>query len=104
MSGLKRYRIQAWSNFPILIRSGRSGVALFPAQKNDPVINSSSKNIKIDHFAFNLTLDIFEKARRKFKNLQISTQFQDHTYYHSLYIKDLEGHKVELTKLILDYY
>ncbi|WP_353777692.1 VOC family protein [Winogradskyella sp. 3972H.M.0a.05] len=100
--GLKRYQLPEWGAFPIFMLSGKSGVALFPADLNDPKLDSNSRNIKIDHFAFNVTNENFEKAKQHYSKLDIEFDFQDHHYFHSIYTKDPDGHKVELTTIVVD--
>lgn len=97
--GLTRYQLPEWGDFPVFLLSGKSGIALFPANTADAKIDSSSKNVKIDHFAFNVTRDNFEKARKRFTALNLDFHLQDHYYFDSLYTPDLDGHTVELTTI-----
>jgi catechol 2,3-dioxygenase-like lactoylglutathione lyase family enzyme len=100
--GLRRYQFSAWGQFPILLLSGKSGIALFPADMNDPPLDSESKHIKIDHFAFHVSQDNFQKAKTKFAKLKLDYKIQDHVYFDSIYIQDLDGHTVELTTCKVD--
>ena len=100
--GLKKYEVDAWGPFPIFMLAGKTGVALFPANTNDPKLEAFSKNVKIDHFAFNVSEVDFKKAQIKYDDLGLSYTFQDHVYFHSLYTKDPDGHTVELTTLVVD--
>ena len=100
--GLKRYKLEKWGEFPIFLLSGKSGIALFPANLEDPEVNQSTLNIKIDHFAFNVTNENFERARKRYEELGIQYQFKDHFYFHSIYTYDPDGHTVELTTLLID--
>ena len=100
--GLKKYQPAEWGEFPIFMLANKTGVALFPAKQDDPVLNTSSKNVKIDHFAFNVTSKNFEKAKTRFEELSIPYEFQDHYYFHSIYLKDLDDHIVELTTIVVD--
>ncbi|RLD30511.1 MAG: VOC family protein [Bacteroidetes bacterium] len=100
--GLKHYQLPEWGEFPIFMLSNKTGVALFPANINDPILESSSKNIKIDHFAFNVTRENFEKAKAKYEELGLEYNFKDHHYFHSIYTKDPDGHTVELTTIVVD--
>ena len=59
----------------------------------------SSRNVKIDHFAFNVNGENFEKAKKKYDKLGLKYQIQDHHYFDSIYTKDLDGHTVELTTI-----
>ena len=61
-----------------------------------------SRNIKIDHFAFNVTRDNFEKAKAKYEALNLDFNIQDHYYFDSIYTKDPDGHTVELTTIKVD--
>jgi catechol 2,3-dioxygenase-like lactoylglutathione lyase family enzyme len=82
--------------------ANKSGIALFPANLDDPEFDRSSRNIKIDHFAFNVNGENFEKAKKKYDQLGLEYQFQDHHYFHSIYTKDPDGHTVELTTIVVD--
>ena len=97
--GLKRYQLPEWGDFPIFLLSGKSGVALFPAISADTELDSSSKNVKIDHFAFNVTNENFIKAKQKYVELNLEFNIQDHHYFDSIYTKDPDGHTVELTTI-----
>lgn len=100
--GLKKYQLPEWGPFPIFMLSGKSGVALFPANTNDNPIDLQSKNVKIDHFAFNVTNGNFDKAKKRFADLGLDFNIQDHHYFHSIYTKDPDGHKVELTTIVVN--
>lgn len=98
--GLKPYQLPEWGPIPIFLLAGKTGVALFPAQSDAPPPNHEIKGIKIDHFAFQLDQENFARARQQFREQGISHQFQDHHYFHSIYLKDPDGHTVELTTLV----
>ena len=100
--GLRRYQLPAWGSFPIFMLAGTSGIALFPANTEDPEVDRTSRNVKIDHFAFNVDRKAFELAQRHYESLGLEFQFQDHHYFHSIYTKDPDGHTVELTTLLVD--
>lgn len=99
--GLKRVQLPKWNPAPIFVMSGKCGIALFPKKgKND--FNYSDTLIRIDHFAFNVSNENFEKAKAHFINLGLAFELKDHHYFHSLYIVDLDGHTVELTTIKVD--
>ena len=100
--GLKKLQLLKWGPFPIFMLAGKSGIALFPANLADPQMDQHSKNVKIDHFAFNVTNENFEKAKKRYVALDMEFTIQDHHYFHSLYTQDPDGHTVELTTLVLD--
>ncbi|MEM7374999.1 MAG: VOC family protein [Bacteroidota bacterium] len=100
--GLKKYKLEKWGEFPIFMLANKSGVALFPANLNDDSLNQNSKNVKIDHFAFCVNKQNFEKAIKKYEALGLQFHIQDHYYFDSIYTKDPDGHTVELTSIKVD--
>jgi len=100
--GLKRHQPAKWGEYPIFMLSNKSGIALFPAEKNDKQTNLTSNNVKIDHFAFNVNKENFEKAKKRYKALNLEFNIQDHHYFHSIYTEDPDGHIVELTTIMVD--
>ena len=100
--GLKKYQLEAWGDFPVFMLAGKSGLAIFPARLEDEKINKDSRNVRIEHFAFNVSNEDFIKAQKHFKSHDILFDFQDHQYFHSIYLRDPDGHKVELTTIMVD--
>jgi catechol 2,3-dioxygenase-like lactoylglutathione lyase family enzyme len=100
--GLKKYQLEKWGEFPVFMLTGKSGIAIFPANSEHEKLNLESKNVKIDHFAFNVSNEDFLKAQSHFNALDIPFNFQDHQYFHSLYLKDPDNHTVELTTIMVD--
>lgn len=100
--GLKKYQLEAWGEFPVFMLAGKTGIALFPADAYQPAHDTSPRGVGIDHFAFNVSNEDFQLAREKYETLKISYRFSDHTYFHSLYTFDPDGHEVELTTIVVD--
>ncbi|MEP3211473.1 MAG: VOC family protein [Maribacter sp.] len=100
--GLQKYKLSKWGEYPIFMLSGKTGIALFPADLDLKKTAINRKSIRIDHFAFNVTNTNFELAKERYKALGLTYTFQDHFYFHSIYTKDLDGHTVELTTLVVD--
>ena len=100
--GLKKYQLPEWGEFPIFLLSGKTGVALFPAKLDDPEFDPDSRNVKIDHFAFYLDREEFDKAIEWYDKLGIEYSIQDHTYFLSVYTNDPDEHTVELTTLLVE--
>ncbi|WP_299679873.1 hypothetical protein [uncultured Dokdonia sp.] len=82
--------------------AGKIGVAIFSTTLDAPSMEASYRNIKIDHFAFHVSMENFAKARKKYKALQLEYIFRDHIHFHSIYTKDPDGQTVELTTIIGD--
>ncbi len=102
--GLKRYQPEAWGPFPIFMLAGRSGVALFPERPGDP---DHIQRSDVDHFAFNVDMETLHQAKERYIELGLRFDLQDHTYFHSIYTQDPDGHTVELTAIVVaedDFY
>jgi len=99
--GLKRVDLPEWKNYPAMMFAGKTGVAIFPA-KQDENNSIEKKQIRIDHFAFNVSRENFEAAKRHYESIGQPYSFQDHFYFHSIYTNDPDGHIVELTTLVTD--
>ena len=105
--GLKPYKKEEWGPIPIFLLAGKTGIALFPAKPEDPPLNPGHRGVKIDHFAFQVDPENFEKARKQFEVKGIPYDWQDHHFFHSIYLRDPDGHQVELTTLVspaVDFY
>ena len=98
--GLTRYRVPEWDPFPVFLLSGKTGVALFPTREGEVPQEFKGKGNVIDHFAFQVNSEDFEKAKVWFAELQIPYEVKDHKYFISLYLRDPDDHKVELTTLV----
>ena len=80
----------------------KSGIAIFPADLADDMINQRSRNVIIDHFAFNISNKDFLRAQDYFNKINQDFDFQDHHYFHSIYLRDPDNHKVELTTIMVN--
>lgn len=97
--GLKKHIIPEWGDYPIMMLAGKTGLAIFPANSIEYKSQKTLDDIRIKHFAFNVDETNFELAKERFKSLEIPFSLQDHHYFNSIYLKDLDGHEVELTSL-----
>ena len=100
--GLTSYQLEEWGEIPVFLLAGTTGIALFPADPDAVTPEPDSKHVKLDHFAFRVSKDDFQMARKRFESLDIHYEFQDHHYFHSIYTRDPDGHIVELTTLVVE--
>lgn len=100
--GLKKYKLKKWGEYPVFLLADKSGIALFPADLKDEALNPDSYNIGIDHYAFHVDKENFDKAIAKYDDLELEYIVKDHYYFESVYTDDPDGHTVELTCLKVD--
>lgn len=80
---------------PLIMLAGQTGVAIFQADTKK--LDNEELSRRIDHFAFQVSMEDFKNSQKHFQKLNIPFTVKDHYYVLSLYIKDPDGHVVELT-------
>lgn len=98
--GLSRRSIPEWEPFPIFMQSDEFGIAIFNANETIYPRANDTKSVRIDHIAFRVDELNFKKAQNHFQKINIDFDYQDHIYFHSIYIHDPDGHTIELTTFI----
>ena len=101
--GLERVQPEEWKPFPIMMLAGSFGIALFPGKTDKPAPLPDGDWLIVSHFAFNIGNADFLAAQAHLNTLNIPFEFEDHHYFHSIYMSDPDGYKVELTTLIRDF-
>ena len=94
--GVTQYQVPEWGDFPIFLLAGKTGIALFPEGKGP---KGPAPAIRIDHFAFQVEPDQFDRALEHYRALGLKFDIQDHVHFRSVYTRDPDGHTVELTAL-----
>jgi catechol 2,3-dioxygenase-like lactoylglutathione lyase family enzyme len=99
--GLERKFADVWGDVPVMLAArgeGRSGVALFPISVEKPQpLPARRSSLAVDHVAFRVDRENFERARGRLRELGISFEFEDHTVSHSIYFDDPDGNRLEIT-------
>ena len=92
--GFKRLHEGIWDGVPIFIGKGTTALALFPAK---PGAGSASDEIRMLHLALRANRRNFLVAQEELKRRGIDFVFQDHEISHSIYFRDPDGHRLEIT-------
>ncbi len=100
--GLKRVQYDVWGPFPIMMMAGNTGIAIFPSKTDHPETLPAGDWLVVPHFAFRVDAKAFAEAQNHFHSLDIPFEFQDHYYFHSIYLTDPDDYRVELTTLVRD--
>lgn len=86
-----------WDNNPYFLRSGETCLALFQAGERNTA-DPAPNGIRIDHFAFLAeTRTAFANAQTELAARDIDFEPQHHGISNSIYFRDPDGHKVEIT-------
>lgn len=94
--GLERQHADAWDSVPIFVGCGATGLALFPAEGTEDSLGKDQP-IRMLHFALRADRENFEAARRELNARGLDFRFEDHGIAHSIYFRDPDGHRVEIT-------
>ena len=95
--GFKRKHDDVWNGRPIFLAKGKTGIALFQAHNDAPLVSSKSDHIGMTHFAFHASEAEFLNAQRDLKSRGINFEFSDHKISHSIYFLDPDGIRLEIT-------
>lgn len=95
--GLERLYQEVWGSFPAIVGTGGTSLALFPVASADPHPPPGPDTLCVRHVAFRVDRANFAAAREELARRGIAFEFQDHQAAHSLYIRDPDGHQLEIT-------
>ena len=96
--GLERRFEEVWADYPTVMLAGESGVAIFPATSSEPDTVSDKQNtITMRHFAFRVDRENFKRAKERMRWSGVEFREDDHGVSHSIYIRDPDGHEIEIT-------
>jgi catechol 2,3-dioxygenase-like lactoylglutathione lyase family enzyme len=93
--GLEQRNEPAADDWPVFMGSFGTCVGLFQAQTQSPPREAESTGLR--HVAFMLDGPDFGRAREQLTAAGVEFRFEDHGNAHSLYLRDPDGHAIELT-------
>jgi catechol 2,3-dioxygenase-like lactoylglutathione lyase family enzyme len=95
--GFKRLHEDKWNGIPVFVGIRDAGLALFPAPEDVGSASAGRASARTLHFAFRTDRKNFSRAQDELKKRAIPFEFQDHEISHSIYFRDPDGHKIEIT-------
>src|SRR6476660_1274622 len=95
--GFKRQHEEMWDGVPIFVGNGDAAIALFPVRDKAGSPSHDRAAVRTLHFAFRADRENFLSAQNELKKRAIPFDFQDHEISHSIYFRDPDGHKIEIT-------
>jgi catechol 2,3-dioxygenase-like lactoylglutathione lyase family enzyme len=72
-------------------------IGLFQAEPTPPQAQRSSEAVGFRHLAFMVGKHDLARAQEHFRALDVRFRFEDHGNAHSVYLRDPDGHTIELT-------
>ena len=95
--GLTRRHEAVWGDFPAVVGTGTTALALFPVIGDDPRPRPGRDTIAMRHIAFRVSAFHLEQGKRLLAARNIAFTEQDHQIARSIYFFDPDGHEIELT-------
>jgi catechol 2,3-dioxygenase-like lactoylglutathione lyase family enzyme len=91
--GFERRFAGEWDGVPSMIGAGDTLIAFFPARNGEPATAEGGMR----HLAFRADRRGFEGAQAELAERGIEFEFADHGPAHSIYFRDPEGYRLEIT-------
>ncbi len=95
--GLERRYANVWGDVPTMLFAGSTCVALFPRREDAGNDFPEGGRPALLHFAFRGDRENFERAQASLGERGIPFEFQDHTISHSIYFRDPDDYRLEIT-------
>lgn len=91
--GLERQHSKHWGGVPTFVGKGETGLALFPREER-PTASAGGAML---HLAFRTDAAGFLRAQQELAERAIPFSFENHVISHSIYFRDLNGVRLEIT-------
>ena len=91
--GFERRFAGEWDGVPSMIGAGDTLIAFFPARNGE----AAGAEGGMRHLAFRADRSGFERAQAELAERGIEFEFADHELAHSIYFRDPDGYRLEIT-------
>ena len=95
--GFERRFEGMWNGVPVFIGKGTTALALFPTRSGKDSPSSHAPAVRMLHLAMRADRKNFLAAQDELKRRGIEFEFEDHEISHSIYFRDPDGHRLEIT-------
>jgi catechol 2,3-dioxygenase-like lactoylglutathione lyase family enzyme len=103
--GFERRFEGMWDGVPVFVGKGATALALFPRHESHAGTTEQQRkpnNIDMLHLAFRADRKSFLAAQEELKSRGVPFDFEDHEISHSIYFRNPDSHRLEITTYELD--
>lgn len=100
--GLERLHEEAWGDRPAVIGAGTTALALFAADESEAGAEIRQGEAGMRHVAFRVDRASFEQAEGRLGDHGLEYTVSDHGIAWSIYFRDPDGYKLEITTYEVD--
>lgn len=95
--GLERRHEEVWGGVPAIMAAGTTSLALFPRRTDGETALPPGEKPGMLHIAFRVDRTGFEQAQAELRQRGIDFTFEDHDIARSIYFRDPDGYRLEIT-------
>lgn len=95
--GLERRHQEVWGDVPAIMTAGTTSLALFPRRPDGETSLPPVEKPGMLHIAFRVDVADFERAQAELRERGIDFTFEDHDIARSIYFRDPDGYRLEIT-------
>ena len=100
--GFERRYEGMWNGIPVFIGKGDTALALFPVRERESQTAIRSDSSGMLHLAFRADAGNFVAAQTELNRRGIKFEFEDHQISHSIYFRDPDDNRLEITTYELE--
>ena len=94
---LQPFTVESWGGEPVFVTGADRGFGLALFRADESADGGTPAAVRILHLAFGTDREGFAAAQAALREKGVPFRFADHEVSHSIYLRDPDGHQLEIT-------